>query len=286
MAAERQLAPAKVNLALEILGRRQDGYHEVRTVLQTVDLADEVRLSAGAPGKGVDFRVEPPGAAPEEENLVLAAVRLLAPEQLDGVRIELTKRIPVAAGLGGGSSDAAAALLALRRFLGLPVDDAQLRAIAAGLGSDVPFFISGGAALGVGRGEQLSPLPSPVDEYAVIAAPDVPELGNKTARMYKLLRPEHYSDGAATDEIVRRIEAGVSLQGALFNVFDAVAPEAHPGYAAMRERFLEAGARQPTLCGSGPAMFALAASESEGAEMRDRLQAAGCQARLTRLTRA
>ncbi len=277
-------APAKINLALEVLGRRADGYHEVRTVLQAVDLADELRVSArGDGGTGVALRVDPAGSAPEEGNLVLAAARLLGADQLPGVSIALTKRIPVAAGLGGGSSDAAAALLALRHLHGVSTGDEELSALAAKLGSDVPFFLSGGTALGTGRGEQLSPLPPPVDRFAVLAWPNAPELENKTARLYKLLRPEHYTDGAATEEVVRRLRAGVSLDGALYNVFDAVAGQAHDAYEAMRERFLEAGARQPTLCGSGPAMFALAPDAEEGAAIAGRMESAGFRARLTRL---
>ena len=277
-------APAKINLALEVLGRRADGYHEVRTVLQAIDLADELRVSAhGDGGTGVELRVEPPGSAPVEGNLVLDAARLLGADALPGASIALTKRIPAAAGLGGGSSDAAAALLALRRFHDLPMSDDDLAALAARLGSDVPFFLSGGTALGTGRGEQLSPLPPPVDRFAVVAWPDAPEPENKTARMYRLLRPEHYTDGAATEEVARRLREGVSLDGALYNVFDTVAGEAHDGYEAMRERFVEAGARQPTLCGSGPAMFALAQDEAEGAAMAGRMESVGYRARLTRM---
>ncbi len=282
-AIERQNAPAKINLALEVLGRREDGYHEVRTVLRTIGLADELTVAPTGATSRVELRVEPPGSAPQEGNLVLAAARLLNVERFGPVSIALAKRIPVAAGLGGGSSDAAAALLSLRRFYGLAIGDDELSALGAKLGSDVPFFIAGGTAIATGRGEQLTPLPPPVDRYTVIAAPNAPEIENKTARMYKLLRPAQYSDGAAAMEIIRRLHAGVSLDGALWNVFDTVAEHAYAGYASMREQFLAAGARQPTLCGSGPAMFALAAAENQGAAMRDRLQEAGYQALLTQL---
>ena len=287
MVTDRQSAPAKINLTLEVLGRRGDGYHEVRTVLQAIDLADDLELTAPPPapssaplgGKpGLTFNVEPKGAAPEEANLVLDAARLLEVETRGDMAIRLVKRIPTAAGLGGGSSDAAAALLSLRRFYGLNVSDEMLSAIAAKLGSDVPFFLSGGTALATGRGEQLSPLPSPVECCAVAVAPNAPELVNKTARMYGLLGPEHYSEGAATAEAVRRLREGAPLDGALFNVFDAVASRAHDSYDAMRERFLAAGALQPTLCGSGPAMFALAHDEAEAAEIAARMETQGYKA--------
>lgn len=292
MVLDRQSAPAKINLTLEVLGRRSDGYHEVCAVLQAIDLADDLELaappSASSPpppgGKpGLTFGVEPKGAAPEVANLVLEAARLLEVETRGDVAIRLVKRIPTAAGLGGGSSDAAAALLGLRRLYGLDLTDEMLSAAAAKLGSDVPFFLSGGTALATGRGEQLSPLPSPVECCAVVVAPDAPELANKTARMYGLLGPEHYSDGAATAEAVRRLREGALLDGALYNVFDAVASRAHDSYVAMRERFLAAGARQPTLCGSGPAIFALAHDQAEAAEIVARMETPGYRAFATRL---
>lgn len=279
----RVSAPAKINLAFEVIGRRADGYHEVRTVLQAIDLADELTLSPI--GGETTLTVEPDGAAPVEGNLVLAAARMLGADAHGGVRIALTKRIPAAAGLGGGSSDAAATLAGLRRLFALDAGDDELHAMAGALGSDVPFFLRGGTALGTGRGELLSPLPPPVDEHAVVAWTDAPELANKTARMYGLLRPEHYTDGAATDEVARRLREGVSLDGALHNAFDAVAGEAHSGYGVLRERFLAAGARQPTLCGAGPAMFALAADEAQAEAMATALRRAGCEARATRLLR-
>ena len=288
-----ELAPAKVNLALEVLGRRDDGYHEVRTVLQTISLADEVRVThseqkIGSPNK-IQLRVTPKGSAPVQGNLALAAAddrTLMLPP--GDVQITLSKHIPMAAGLGGGSSDAAATLRALTS---ITVDafsytrtyaDWMHRAysVARKIGSDAPFFIEGGTAQGRGRGDELWPLPSPVDRWVVVVVPNEPEVENKTGRMYQLLRPEHYSDGAATVEVIRRLFAEVSLDGALHNVFDAVAAEAYRGYAAMRERFLEAGARQPTLCGAGPAMFALAHDEVEGESMRACLETAGYRAYL------
>ena len=270
----RLLAPAKVNLTFEVLGRRNDGYHEVRTILQAISLADELTFEES---DGLTLTVEPEGAAPVEENLVLAAARLLQrePGVPAGAAVHLVKRIPTAGGLGGGSSDAATALLGLRQLWGLNLDADALRGLAAQLGSDVPFFVSGGTALGEGRGELLSPLPTPQGE-AVVAVPDDSRPRDKTAQMYGLLRPEHYSDGSATAEAEQLIRSGGSVGTQVVNAFDAVAGEAYPFSVAMRAAFESVGLR-PALCGAGPSMFALV--EGEASALAERIAAnAGCVA--------
>ena len=271
----RLLAPAKVNLTFEVLGRRADGYHEVRTILQVISLADELTFEASS---DLSLTVEPEGAAPVEGNLVLGAARLLQREAgvPAGAAIHLTKHIPAAGGLGGGSSDAATTLLGLRRLWSLDLDAGALREIAARLGSDVPFFVSGGTALGEGRGERLTPLP-PVAGEAVLAMPDASEPEDKTARMYALLTPEHYTYGSATAEAEQRLRSGEPLGASVVNAFDAVAAQAYPFYAALREAFESAGLR-PALCGAGPSMFALA-GEREASDLAEHVAArAGCSA--------
>ncbi len=250
----RLLAPAKANLTFEVLGRRADGYHEVRTILQALSLTDELTFQES---DSLTLTVEPKDAAPVEENLVLAAARLLQRESgvSAGATVHLRKHIPTAGGLGGGSSDAAAALLGLRRLWGLELDADGLRDIAAQLGSDVPFFVSGGTALGEGRGERLTPLPSPQGE-AVVAVPEVSRPRDKTGQMYGLLRPEQYSGGSVTAAVEHRLRAGEPLGAQVVNAFDAVAGEAYPFYTALREAFKVVGLR-PALCGAGPCMFAL-----------------------------
>ena len=256
----RLLAPAKVNLTFEALGRRADGYHDVRTVMQAVSIADEVEF---APAAGLSLTIAhgaPAFAAPPgEDNLAMRAARLLQREAgaTRGAAILLRKRIPAAAGLGGGSSDAAAALLGLRRLWGLDLDADALRELAARLGSDVPFFVSGGTALAEGRGERLTPLPTPQGSAVVAYSQDIAGDG-KTASLYAMLAPEHFSDGLASERLAAKLRAGAPLLNAdLRNAFDAVAPQAHPSYAAMREAF-EADGMRPLLCGSGSATFALA----------------------------
>ena len=274
MTTVRLRAPAKLNLTLEVLGRRPDGYHEVRTVLQAVDLADVLELEeAGA----VSLEVAPPGAAPVDGNLVLEAAELLRREVgvRAGARIRLTKGIPVSAGLGGGSSDAAATLLGLRSLWGLDLTEERLLEMAARLGSDVPFFIRGGTAVGAGRGQELTPLPTPGGLGAVIVAlPD--EAGSqKTARLYGLVLPGLYTDGSRTEEVARRIRAGEALDGALFNVFDAVAPSAHPLFGSGVADFLAAGAGEAHLTGTGPSMYALWGDPAQAGRLRDRLAQRG-----------
>ncbi len=271
----RLLAPAKVNLTFEVLGRRADGYHEVRTVLQSLSLADELTFEAS---DDLSLTVEPEGAAPVEENLVLAAARLLRREAgvSAGAAIHLAKRIPMAGGLGGGSSDAATALLGLRRLWGLDLDADALRELAAQLGSDVPFFVSGGTALGQGRGEQLTPLPTPLGE-AVVAVPGASRPRDKTAQMYGLLTREQYTDGSVTADVERRLRAGGTMDVQPVNAFDAIASEAYPLYAGIRGAFEAAGLR-PALCGAGPSMYALVDEGSASALAEQVAAQAGCSA--------
>ena len=206
------LAPGKINWTLEVLGHRPDGYHEVRTVLQTVDLCDRVRVSpstdlelvltglvgqAGAPLAGV----------PPSENLAYRAAALLrdrAGGQALGARIELEKAIPAGAGLGGGSSDAAATLRALDRLWGLGLAPAELARLGAQLGADVPFFLFGGTALGRGRGDEVTPLPDVRSRRLLLVIPRG-RLARKTAAMYARLRPEHFSGGEASERLAAAI---------------------------------------------------------------------------------
>ena len=281
-------APAKVNLCLEVLGRRTDGHHEVRTVLQAVDLADRLTIE---PAGTLTLRWDP--ASPvsstqvtQEENLAMRAARLLQ-ETIGtdkGARIYLHKVIPVAAGLGGGSSDAAAVLLGLRQAWELDIPDHHLLEIAPRLGSDVPFFLRGGAALGSGRGDRIQSLPPPLEEWAVISVPQGPPQTHKTARLYGLLTPAHYAPRPdRSDELVRRLHARQPLSGALYNVFEAVAPSVYPEYASHRAAFAAGGAHAPLLAGAGPSLFSLANDEAAASSLKDQLRGLGYEAYSARL---
>ncbi len=267
-------APAKVNWTLEVLSQRSDGYHEVRTILQTLwtqdelalDLADEIGLSVRGVTNGL--RAAPPHIRRwarqievPESNLAYHAACLLRTRARyrGGAQIRLRKRIPLAAGLGGGSSDAAATLLGLRHLWRLDISGEELVAIAAELGSDVPFFLRGGTALASGRGERIEPLPDAAKQRLVIAWPKpAHRIPNKTARMYAALRPEHYTDGSRTERLAERLRAGKPVRDEdVFNVFEGVLPEVDPPAAELFERAATFGIGQPHLAGAGPAFFFL-----------------------------
>jgi 4-diphosphocytidyl-2-C-methyl-D-erythritol kinase len=168
-------APAKINLHLRVLGRRSDGYHEIQTLMQTIGLADELSASP-SPSDVLELRVHPEGILSSgDDNLVLRAAEALRRHAGAGLgaKLELHKRIPIGAGLGGGSSDAAAALVLLNDLWGLHLGQAELLEIAAGLGSDVPFFLIGGLAMAAGRGEIVQPLPDLGDYGVVVCTPPI-----------------------------------------------------------------------------------------------------------------
>ena len=261
------IAPAKINWTLEVLGRREDGYHAVRTVMQAIDVCD--RLEFGV-GEGVRLEVEGPHEA-SEDDLVLRAASLLDGGGGRGARIGVWKHIPVAAGLGGGSSDAAASLRGLDELWGLGHDEADLMELASQIGSDVPFFLHGGTALVEGRGERVTPLPDARPRWLVVLAPAI-QIADKTKRMYAALRPEHFSDGSRTAALVERVRNGEGVREEdLFNAFEEVAFEVFEGLDGYREALLAAGARRVHLGGAGPALFALAEDEAGANAIRDKV---------------
>lgn len=249
-------APAKINWTLEVLGRRGDGFHEIRSVLQTVSLADTLALRAAS---SLCLLVDGVEASPVEltENLISRAARLF-PERLarDPMRFDLTKQIPAAAGLGGGSSDAAAALRLASTYWHL--DDAEaLHRAAAVLGSDVPFFLRGGAQLAAGRGDVLTPLPDPPPVSVLLTVPPL-TVPNKTARLYAQLTPAHYSDGGATARLVDRIEHGFApTADDYMNAFDAVADQVYPWLAEHRRALASVTGARVMLAGAGPSLFSV-----------------------------
>ena len=233
-------ACAKINLTLEALGKRADGYHEVVTVMQTIDLCDELTLE---PSADVSLRCSEP-ALETGDNLALRAADLLRSHTgfEGGVEAYLRKSIPVAAGLGGGSSDAAAALVGLRRLWGLKRAVADLRPLAAALGSDVTFFLSGGTALAEGRGDVIHPLPSMPLTHLTLLAPRV-EIANKTAAMYARLTPESCTTGERSARLQSMLEDGMAPDpDVLFNVFEGVAFGLNPAIKEGRRAMLDAGA--------------------------------------------
>ena len=255
-------APAKVNLTLEVLGRREDGYHDIASIIQTIDLHDTLTLE---PESDITFECSSPDLV-HSNNLVLRAARLLKAEAGSdlGAHIRLDKKIPVAAGLGGGSSDAAATLRGLNQLwrLGLPVD--ELIPIATRLGSDVPFFLSGGTAMVQGRGERVRTLP-PIDiEWLLVLAPPI-HIGDKTATVYSSLSPSNHTKGHLSRKLEARIRGGGDVPPQLlFNVFDEVAPEVFPGLNGYWESLVSLAAREVHVAGSGPSLFAPVSRKEQG----------------------
>ena len=273
-------AYAKINLTLEVLGRRDDGFHDIATVLQTVSLADELTFE---PDEALLVEGDMQGI-PKEENLVLRAAEALrgAYGASGGAKITLTKRIPIAAGLGGGSADAGAALAGLSRLWGLAPSRDDLLPLAAGLGSDVPFFLYGGTALAEGRGEIVTPLPAMDEAWFVLATPPI-DLPRKTATLFGSLGPEDFTKGQATRDLAGALEAGKAVKpSAYHNTFDEVADHAFPGLSEYRRRFKEAGAAPVHLSGAGPTLFAPVGDPSEGAALRDRCAGLGFRVSLVK----
>ncbi|MBI1884914.1 MAG: 4-(cytidine 5'-diphospho)-2-C-methyl-D-erythritol kinase [Chloroflexi bacterium] len=268
----RVYAPAKINWTLEVLGRRDDGYHEVRSVMQTIDLCDVLDF---APAEALSLQ----GGGeyePGEDDLILKAAGALGLEG-QGAAIRLGKKIPLASGLGGGSSDAAATLRGLGHARGLTLSQNQLAEVAAGLGSDVPFFTHGGTALVEGRGERVTPLPDAPPAWLVLAVPPLTVTG-KTATMYRNLSPSAFSDGSFTRRFVQRLEEGAIDEQSMRNAFEGVAYALFPDLARYRAALLDAagaGARPVHLAGSGPALFVLAREEQEARRIHQDLRLPG-----------
>ena len=272
-------ALAKVNLGLYVLYRRPDQYHELRTVFQTISLADRLQIEYR---RGGGPHAELTCTAPElagPDNLALrAALQLLeATGDRGRVRIHLDKRIPVGAGLGGGSSDAAAVLLALARLVRRRPEPATLLRLAASLGSDVPFFLIGGRAAAIGRGTELFPLPNVPRTWLVVAAPAIPV---STAEAYRRLAP-HLTSRPVEDRIYfgsrgcvfepRQVHAFDSLE----NDFEAVVFRMHPELETLKARLAALGARPALLCGSGSAVFGVFRDRRQAVRARECLDVPG-----------
>ena len=248
-------ARAKLNLTLEVMGKRDDGYHEVASIMQTLELSDTVSVEEAD-------SLEVTCSLPElsgDGNLAWKAADLLRRRAgvERGARVSIEKRIPVAAGLGGGSSDAAATLAALNELWGLGMPADALRELGAELGSDVPFLIEGGTAIALGRGERVRRLPTPDFPWVVLAFPKT-DIADKTAAMYRALTPDDFTRGALT----RKLEARLFSKGdippqLLFNAFDSVARRVSPEVGRCWDDMHAAGAREIHVSGSGPAVYAV-----------------------------
>jgi len=249
----RARAPAKINLYLRVLDRRQDGYHELETVFQAVDLSDELFVE---PSSGPS-RLEVPSHPHLEtnDNLVLRSLRWLEEEaeRQISVRMKLVKRIPEAAGLGGGSSDAAAALLGIATLLDLGLQDSDLLRAAVALGADVPFFLKGGTAVGEGIGERLTSVQLPTDYGVLLVNPGFPVATAAVFREYSKSLTGKRIRGTLW-KILRELQR---VEDLLYNDLQPSAERLHPEISDVRMHMAGAGIAKPLMSGSGPTVFGI-----------------------------
>jgi 4-diphosphocytidyl-2-C-methyl-D-erythritol kinase len=264
-------APAKINLTLEVLGKRADGYHEIRSVIQTISLCDRLSFELA---DGLEFKSDSAEWVAEKSLVSKAAVWL---QQVSGTAkgamISVKKRIPLLAGLGGDSSDAAATLRGLNQLWGLGLTREQLIPLARQLGSDVAFFLYSGTALVEGRGEIVTPLPPLPHRWVVVAVPPVPRQPGKTRQLYESLKPGHYTDGQTAQKLVAEIQAGREFSTSLlFNTFESVALTRFSGLDVSRQHMVKMGAPNVHLAGSGPALFTLMEDKAQAGALCSRLK--------------
>ncbi|HXC30989.1 MAG TPA: 4-(cytidine 5'-diphospho)-2-C-methyl-D-erythritol kinase [Verrucomicrobiae bacterium] len=256
MKSVRVPAYAKVNLRLAVLGRRADGYHELRTIFQAISLHDTLLLEIKRE-PGIDLCIagnSQLAAEPGPDNLVYRALDQLsrAIEFPRGVRATLTKRVPVGRGLGGGSSDAAAALVALLRLSGKRIAAERILSIASTLGADVPFFLRGGRALGIGRGDEIYPLPDAKRREVLVVSPR--DIAVPTKDAYQWLSQLTKTEDPT--KLMRFCALCWSPQGgALANDFEAAVFPRFPRLAEIKRELLQQGAAEASLAGSGSAVF-------------------------------
>lgn len=272
-------AHAKINLTLEILGKRHDGYHNLVSVMQTVELHDTVTLEQAG---DISLECSDP-ALGGDDNLALTAARMMrevAGAGL-GVHIRLDKRIPAAAGLGGGSSDAAAVLRGLNRLWHAGLTGGELASLALTLGSDVPYLLRGGTALVQGRGDDVAPLPNAAMEWIVILSPAI-EMKNKTRELFSRVTSDHYTRGLLSHKLAGRMRAESDTPPQFFfNAFEPLAEQAFPSIVEYHRGFAAVGARDVMLSGAGPSLFAVPPSREVGVAWQLLLQRRGWRASLT-----
>lgn len=283
-------APAKINLYLEILGDRPDGYHELAMILQSIELADKIDLRALST-ENIRVRSSHPQLPTDKRNLAYQAAALMATEfpdafaQYGGVEIIIDKHIPIAAGLAGGSTDAAAVLVGLDLMWKLGLTQSELETLAAQLGSDVPFCIAGGTAIATGRGDSLSPLPNLEDIYVVLGK--YRQIEVSTAWAYQTYRSQFGSSYINSKQDLTSRAAAVhsssmvqaiihedkkQIGQRLHNDLEKVVLPNYPQVASLRQTFQQAGCLGTMMSGSGSTVFALCESQSQAKQVQQHVR--------------
>ena len=269
----RLRAFAKVNYALDVLGLRGDGYHEVRTVMQSISLADEVKLQRSTGGFELSTVPEEAGIGPPERNTGYLAWKLLRGLTNDElpVKVTLRKMIPAGAGLGGGSADAAAVLIGLNQIFGLGLRVEDLREIGAEIGADVPFCISGGTALGEGVGEALTPLPAPPEHRFIVAKP---RMSADTGTVYRLFDEAKTESTRAVDPVISALRSGnlSALAASIGNDLAHVTARLVPEVATLEQTLLASGALGVSMSGSGTAVYGIFGDEEAAGISQDAIK--------------
>lgn len=252
-----QRAYAKINIGLDVLRRRADGYHEVKMIMQTVDIYDELVLERRKE-PGIELRMDNSELPSGGDNLICRAADLLFREKkiTGGVNISLTKRIPIAAGMAGGSADAAAALRGVNELFDMGYSLTELQALGVGLGADIPYCLAGGTMLSEGIGEILTPLPAPPSAHLVIAKPDI---NVSTAFVYGNLHADSLAWHPDIDGMIAALQKGDldGITGRLGNVLETVTVKAHPVIEQIKELLRKQGAENALMSGSGPTVFGI-----------------------------
>lgn len=276
-------AYAKLNLTLDVLGARADGYHDLRMVMQSVSLADELTLTCG--GEGVRVRTSLPYLPRDGRNLAAQAARAFWEQTgrpSEGLEIHIAKRIPVCAGLAGGSSDAAAVLRALNERSGAPLSRMELARIGERVGSDVPYCVLGGTALAEGRGERLASLPPLPACHIVVCKPPFPI---STPELFGRLDGKKLRRRPDSEGLLAALEAGdlAGVARRVYNVFeDVLAPHRAGEVAAIKGEMIDRGALGAAMSGTGPTVFGIFAREQAAAECCQALRESYGETFLTR----
>ena len=248
---------SKVNLGLDVIRRRDDGYHEVRMIMQTLKLCDELYIEQTDDGK-IRISCNSESLECDENNLIYKAAKLIMDEGKinRGLDIRLVKNIPIAAGMAGGSTDAAATLVALNRMFDLNFDNKKLKEIGVRIGADVPYCIEGGTQLSEGIGEKLTKLKDAPQCFVVVAKPHI---GVSTKYVYENLHVDTIKDHPDIDTMLRGIDEGdlLKISSCMENILENVTEKKYPVIAMLKEKLKSMGALNSLMSGSGPTVFAL-----------------------------
>ncbi|WP_240421497.1 4-(cytidine 5'-diphospho)-2-C-methyl-D-erythritol kinase [Paenibacillus periandrae] len=265
-------APAKINLLLDVLRKREDGYHEVEMIMTMVDLSDRIEMQELL--RDTIIISSQAGYIPlDEKNLAFQAARLIKDryDVKQGVYIHLDKKIPVAAGLAGGSSDAAATLRGLNRLWKLNIPAEEMQVLGAELGSDVPFCVTGGTAIARGRGEKLEPIEAPPQCWVVLAKPPI---NVSTSEIYGKLRANQIANHPSASDVLEaiRLKRFDLLCERLGNVLEEVTLDLYPEVRQLKECMVRLGADGVLMSGSGPTVFGLVSREAKVARIYNGLR--------------